>query len=217
MINPHVLLQHWSLYPQCWLNSDLLTPYINFSWGIEGCYSIQSTLPRKSAPASHTHTHAQTHGWHLDLSCTCRISDLQVTGRMDPSILCSRHFYIFWMILCRNLSENCEHSNQDANSYSLSWLLYITSVYIHSVILEPPGGSVAVCVHDKIVISCAVSSSPTLWWTLTDVKNASIFEQEAYTSSSSFKQEKMLGDLVLRLKSNSPLVSTATYVERHRP
>ena len=81
---------------------------------------------------------------------------------------------------------------------------------IHSVYLEPAGGSVAVCVHDNIVITCTVSSSPSLWWTLTDLQNASIFEQESYSSSSSQQQEKMLGVFVLRLKSISPLVSTAT-------
>ena len=79
-----------------------------------------------------------------------------------------------------------------------------------SVILEPAGGSVAVCVQDSLVITCTVSSSPTLWWTLTDLKNASVFEQESYISSSSLQQERILGDFVLRLKSMAPLVSTAT-------
>ena len=78
------------------------------------------------------------------------------------------------------------------------------------MILEPAGGSIAVCVHDNIVITCTVPSSSLLWWTLTDIKNASIFEQEQYTSLSSPQLEKMLGNFVLLLKSISPLVSTAT-------
>ena len=89
-------------------------------------------------------------------------------------------------------------------------MTYTASVYIHSVKLEPPGGPFTVCDHDTVVITCTLSSSQTLWWTLTDVKNASVFEQEQFISLSSLQQGKMLGDFVLRLKSTSPLVSTAT-------
>ena len=76
--------------------------------------------------------------------------------------------------------------------------------------LEPAGGSVAVCVHDNIVITCIVSSTQILSWTLRELKNGSVFDKEDYTSSSSLQQERMLGDFVLRLTSNVPLVSTAT-------
>ena len=52
-----------------------------------------------------------------------------------------------------------------------------------------------------------------LWWTLTDLKNDSVFEQEFYAPINSDKlpaDVRPLGDFVLRLESNSPLVSTAT-------
>ena len=49
-----------------------------------------------------------------------------------------------------------------------------------------------------------------LSWTLTELKNASVVDKEDYISSSSLDQKRMLGDFVLRLKSTSPLVSTAT-------
>ena len=49
-----------------------------------------------------------------------------------------------------------------------------------------------------------------LSWTLTNINNDSVFDKEVYIDSSSLQQEKMLGDFVLRLKSTSPLVSTAT-------
>ena len=80
---------------------------------------------------------------------------------------------------------------------------------IHSVYLEPAGGSVAFCVQDNIVITCTVSSFQTLWWTLIDLKNAIVLEPKSFTPSSSLQQEKFLGDFVLRLKSTSPLASTA--------
>ena len=119
-------------------------------------------------------------------------------------------FFIFWTILCRNLSESCELFIQDVHSHSLSLFNYTASVYIHSVNLEPAGGSVAVCVHDSIVITCTISSTQILSWTLHGPKNNNVFDTEVYISSSSLDQERMLGDFVLRLKSTSPLVSTAT-------
>ena len=75
--------------------------------------------------------------------------------------------------------------------------------------LEPAGGSVAVCVHDNIVITCTVSSTQILSWTLTHLENASVLEKEQYTFKSSLQQERTLGDFVLRLKSNPSLASTA--------
>ena len=84
---------------------------------------------------------------------------------------------------------------------------------IRSVILEPPGGSVTACVHDNIVITCTVSPPQIIWWTLTDLNNASVFEQELYAPVNSGKLPadiRPLGDFMVRLESNSPLVSTAT-------
>ena len=49
-----------------------------------------------------------------------------------------------------------------------------------------------------------------LSWTLRNLTNASVFDKADYLSSNSLTQERMLGDFVLRLKSNDPIVSTAT-------
>ena len=89
-------------------------------------------------------------------------------------------------------------------------MTYYASFNIHSVYLEPAGGSVAVCVRDTIVITCTVSSTQILTWRLPDIKHPGIVLNQQYNSSSSLQQERMLGDFVLRLNSTSPLVSTAT-------
>ena len=135
---------------------------------------------------------------------------------MDPSSLCVQRLFIFWMILCRTLSENCEHSYRDVTRIRFVMTYsYTAFVDIHAVILEPAGGSVAVCVHDKIVITCTVSvDCDILWWTLPGVKNGSDPEQEFYAPLSSTGQlpadMREFGDFVLQLESNSPLASTAT-------
>ena len=71
----------------------------------------------------------------------------------------------------------------------------------------------AVCVHDNITITCTVSSTGILIWTLTElVNNSNISESYTYIDTIPLQMQAVgtLGDFELRLKSSNPLVSTAT-------
>ena len=76
--------------------------------------------------------------------------------------------------------------------------------------LEPESGSFTVCVDENVMITYTVSSTTTLMWALTDPTNDSILDYYAYTDTTSLQYVRMLGDFELRLKSNKPLLSTAT-------
>ena len=89
-------------------------------------------------------------------------------------------------------------------------MTYTASSDIRSVHLAPASGLFAVCVDEKIVITCTVSSTKVLAWALTDPANGSIPHHYAYTATTSLQYVRMLGDFDLRLHSNEPLVSTAT-------
>ena len=72
----------------------------------------------------------------------------------------------------------------------------------------------ALCVHDNITITCTVSSTGILVWTLTElVNNSNISESYPYIETSSLPVAGTLGDFELRLKSTKPVVSTATLTD----
>ena len=81
-----------------------------------------------------------------------------------------------------------------------------------TAIQEPANESFALCLNLSLVVTCC--SSTTAWalrWIITPIQGGSTLV--IYTNISSLEDVKMIGDFVVRLESNSPLVSTVTLDE----
>ena len=86
---------------------------------------------------------------------------------------------------------------------------------IHSlaVTLEPASESYAVCINSNLKITCTINSTNSIilaWMLIPGQENSSNIDPESYSNSLSMEMVKMIGDFVLRLASNNPLISTAT-------
>ena len=93
--------------------------------------------------------------------------------------------------------------------------IFLTTLSIAlAVTLKPASKSFAFCVNSSLEITCTTTTSTVRWDIIIPTQgNSSSERTKVYTSSSSLEDVEMFGDLVLRLESKYPFVSTATLDE----